>query len=518
MDLNHRKIKENKKLVLVSLYDPASQALRLLSTFLKERGFSVPQVYFKDLFTKKFPYTEKEKALFINLVKELKPDILGMSLRSSSVAAAIDLVKALRKNFLIPIIIGGTHATICPEECIKYADGVCIGEGEFTLLEIMQQFTGTKDSIKDVKGLWVRGEDKVYKNSLRNLIENLDELPLIDYSNDDKYLIESDMIKEGELLTKKSSLEVFTSRGCPFHCTYCSNNILKQIVKDKGNYVRQRSVNSTIAEIKHGMLQIPGIKKIVFGDEVFSFEPEWVEEFSRKYKKEIGLPFAAMFYPTLIDEKMLGFLKEAGLSHARTGIQSASERVRRTIYKREVKDEDILSAADKFHKFKLRFTFDLIVDNPYEMIKEKVQSLELLLRIKKPFELNLHSLVYFPKTEMTEMALVDEVITPSDVEGKHSYKGLNLQHVLSGKEKGDVFWNSLFSLTSKSFIPKSILRFFAKSAYLKEKPYMVYLWAKIANLLKLSFMAIAFLFKGEISIKDIFAGFKTFKDTTSVSK
>ena len=93
--------------------------------------------------TKKYPYVEGELDLLIDLLKQTKTELIGISLRSSSYTTAESVVRRIRKDLKnIPILIGGTHAIICAEECFNLGDMVCIGEGEPSFLELLENFQG----------------------------------------------------------------------------------------------------------------------------------------------------------------------------------------------------------------------------------------------------------------------------------------------------------------------------------------------------------------------------------------
>ena len=79
----------------------------------------------------------------VDLLRQTKTELIEMSLRSSSYTTAEAVVRRIRKDLKhIPILIGGTHAIICAEECFNLGDMVCIGEGEPPFLEFLENFQG----------------------------------------------------------------------------------------------------------------------------------------------------------------------------------------------------------------------------------------------------------------------------------------------------------------------------------------------------------------------------------------
>ncbi len=510
-------------ITLLALYDPDAIGIRTLATFVKEKeGITVNQIFFKNLFPAEFPYTQDELNMLIKLIKDLKTDLLGISIRSSSYKSALAIIERVRQEIKsIKIMIGGTHAIVSPKSCIELADIVCLGEGEYPVLEIVRNFFAAPSKIKDIPGLWVKDNGEVFKNSINELID-INELPVIDYSDNNKWYIENNQIDLRDPITESVVGEVFSSRGCPYHCTYCTNNILSKIMS-KGKFVRLKSVDNVIKDILSLKEYFKNLKKVVFADEVFAFDKKWAVEFCEKYKSVVHLPFAALFHPNAIDESTILLLKSAGLTHARAGIQSGSEQIRKDLYKRNESNAKIISFANICHKAGVRLTFDTIVNNPYETEPELRESLDFYLSIPKPFELNMHSLVYFPDTELTNMALKDGIITEAHVEGATD-EALRLNHVLLKNKamiynyKNNLFWNSIFSLTSKPFIPASFIKYLSRRKFLRHNPVHILRLAKLANIINIGFIGAGLLIHGEIGLKDAWSVIKKFSFTSSVNK
>ncbi|TAN59966.1 radical SAM protein, partial [bacterium] len=460
--------------------------------------------------------------LLIRLIKDLNTDLLGISIRSSSLKTAEEVVRRVRQELKnIKIIIGGTHAILSPEECIELADMVCLGEGEYPFLDVLRRFTEDLSETKNIPGLWVRVGGHIYKNGMNELID-IDNLPPIDYSGNYKWYIENDLVLEGDPLSANSVGEIFSSRGCPYKCTYCTNNILKSIMNDK-KFVRLKNVDNVIGDIINLKRYFKNLKKIVFADEVFAFNKQWTAEFCAKYKEKINLPFAALFYPNMVTEETVRMLKDAGLTHGRVGLQSGSERIRKDLYKRNHSNDKTVELTNIFHRVGIRLTFDIIVNNPYETEVDLRETLRFYLQIPKPFELNMHSLVYFPKTDLTNMALKDGIIRKEHVEGEAD-EALRLNHVLLRDKKmiygykNNLFWNCLFSLTSKPFIPSWLTNGLSRNRFLRNNPSCLLYFAKVVNIINIAFIGLRLLKDREIGIKDVFQVLKSFSFASSVNK
>ncbi|PIS36516.1 MAG: hypothetical protein COT35_10760, partial [Nitrospirae bacterium CG08_land_8_20_14_0_20_52_24] len=244
----------------------------------------------------------------------------------------------------MPVIWGGTHPNVAPEECIQVSDMICIGEGEHPMLELASQFA-KGENVHGIQNLWIRTEKEIIRNPVRAPVQDLDSLPFPDYGHEGKYLIEDDSVSGKDPALGAFNLNVMGSRGCPYHCSYCCNSVFRQIYKGKGPPVRRRSVDNVLEEIESMRERFPGLQRIDFIDEVFAWDKSWSMEFTAKYKKRVNLPFQCAQHPNMVDRDILEMLTDAGLERVEVGLQSGSERIRREVFERPVSDDSLLNVA-----------------------------------------------------------------------------------------------------------------------------------------------------------------------------
>jgi len=498
MDDENGEIKNLKpKTLLISLYNHYSLSLRCIYGMLKEHGYPVQIVFLKDpVFNDIIEPTKEEFDLLVDILLKFNPDLVGISVNSSFVDIASKISKLVNKNKKKTVVWGGSHPTIFPDECIKHADTICVGEGEMAFLDLVQKMENQED-ITSIESLWFNQNGKIIKNETRVPIQDLDTIPIIDYDKKNKYSIENNKLEYIDPYTLVSKVYVMAGRGCPFKCSFCINSYLIKI--QKGELRRKRSVDHLIKELEVIKTKFPKVTEIFFVDEVFIMDEEWVNEFCEKYKK-IGIPFQCEFYPTTVRDHLIKKYKEVGLYNVNMGIQTGSNRVRFEIFKRPTSDNVILNAANIFKKYKITPTYDLIVDNPYETEQDLQDSIKFLLKLPRPYNLNIFSLVSFPKVDLTEKMLSDNLIPQPDPKKALSQWRMTFE---GERSKESTYFNCLTSLLSKSFIPKILVNQLSKSSYLKKNPRLLTYFTKSMGLTKLGLAGIKQTLQGRMTFAKI---------------
>jgi radical SAM superfamily enzyme YgiQ (UPF0313 family) len=438
-----------------------------------------------------------EYDLLMDLIGDIDPALIGISVRSPFFNIATKITNRIQQELGKPVIWGGTHPTVAPDQSIQISDMLCLGEGEHALLELSQKLSKNQE-ISDIDNIWIRKNGKIKMNPIRPLFKDLDSLPFPDFVNKGKYFIEGEHISNQDPGLSAFNLDVMTSRGCPYQCTYCSNSLLHQLYKGKGRFVRQRSVQNVLDELRKHKEIFPKLKRVDFIDEVFSWDNNWVDEFTGHYKKDIGLPFHCMQHPNTTNRDIMVMLKDAGLERVEIGIQTGSERVRKNIFERKVSDNKLIKTSRIMRDLKIVPFYDIIVDNPFETPEDKKKGLDLLLKMSRPFYMHMFSLMYFPNTILTKRALEEKLITEGQVED-HVAKSFDQMYVSlkHPRPAQDTFWISLYSLTSKRFVPKKLIKFLSTVQLLQRHPGPLVSFAGLCNNIKLGLIAIKWLFEGK---------------------
>jgi len=510
-------INKRPVITLISLFS-IDLGIRYISSFLRSHGFITYIIFFGQLritpeitsnnyiLTKPIRhkvYPDKNDVnLLINLLLGLKPDLIGISVSSSCFIIARVLTSKIKERLNIPVIWGGIHPTLCPEECIPYTDMVCIGEGEYPMLEVVQKLEN-KQPLTGIKNLWIKHQDgSIEKNPLRELILNLDSLPypdFVDYGN--KYLIDkTKLIRVSPINASylKSAYSITSSRGCPFLCSYCCNSVLKSIYDNKGDYVRRRSVENVINELEY-IRENREITMIKFWDDVFTYDEDWIAKFVELYRKKIALPFTCYTHPEYTHKNIIKMLRDAGLVIIDIGIQSGSQEFCRDKFKRYQSNEKIIEFAYFLKELGVKPRYNLIMDNPLEDDEDFNNTFELMLKLPRPYSVILFSLCYFPKVEFTLELLKRGIIREEDVEGRN-YKALNNFFVYLDlvKDKKMLFRDTLMAMVVSGLWSERFIRKCKNSKFFKMNSKLLVIYLRLS--LKLGIFSPVMIYRSIVEL------------------
>ena len=398
----------SNRVMLVAFYNKKALGVRYLETALAAGGYEVRTVFYKD-FNSIRPQktTERELELLREDIEKNSPLMIGLSVMSSMYLETVDmLLDMLRRNFSIPIVCGGAFATMFPALLIEHgADYVIRCDGEIAIRRLADAVKSGNDP-RGIPSLCYMGENGVIMNEIAGITNEIDGygLPAVKCMN--ACFINGDTLTEGDPQLDTLSYEVIASRGCPFTCSYCCCSNLAGLLPKGIRHVRTRSVRSVIDELIEAKKQCKKIVFVHFYDEIFPNLPGWVDEFTAEYKKHIDLPFTIWSHPNAVREDVLKKLVKVGLTEVIMGIQSGSERIRRDVFHRYEKQEDIINATKIIRDSGVFWgCFDFMLQHPFETIDDLKESYWLAKRLHGPLELQLHGLNFLPGTDIVPMAI-----------------------------------------------------------------------------------------------------------------
>lgn len=263
----------------------------------------------------------------IPAIEEYKPDYLviyddgfnyltKMCLTNMRQAAFRIAQIAKQKN--LTVIVSSSDATDHYEKYLNNnADYVIIGEAEHTLQELLEALNSSSNNLSEINGLVFKANDQIIKTNARQIEHNLDAFPIAawDLVNINDY---KKIWAEGK---KEFSLNIATTRGCPFKCNWCAKPIY-------GNRYNSRSTENVIDEIEFLQKQY-GVSYFWFCDDIFGLKPGWVQKFRDEVKRR-NLKFRYKIQSRvdlLLKEDTIDALVESGADIVWVGAESGSQKI-----------------------------------------------------------------------------------------------------------------------------------------------------------------------------------------------
>ena len=147
--------------------------------------------------------------------------------------------------------------------------------------------------------------------------------------------------------------------------------------------MRRHTVDQIMGEIDYLLSRYNGIRMFIFDDDLFTFDKDWLREFSGKYRSTTRIGFVCNAHVRMFDEEAAALLKQAGCRIVKFGVESGSERIRREVLSRYMTNSDIEAAFRAAHKFGLHTSAFVMIGLPGEE-KEDVQATVRLLASLQP--------------------------------------------------------------------------------------------------------------------------------------
>ena len=223
----------------------------------------------------------------------------------------------------IPVIVGGPHARLLPDEIINIPaiDIVFTGEAELSILEY-----ANRRVLSQIKGIYYKDNGNIQRNAPNICIENLDEIPLPAY---DLFNI-SDYHSTKGIAKRHPASYVITSRGCPYNCTFCSSKALNPT---EGKRVRYRSPENVLEEIDF-LVKHHGVKELFFSDDMFTGNTNHLFGVCEGLiNRKLNLTWVCMTHVSHITEEKLKVMKRAGCHQICYGVESGDSEIQKMINK-----------------------------------------------------------------------------------------------------------------------------------------------------------------------------------------
>jgi radical SAM superfamily enzyme YgiQ (UPF0313 family) len=256
-----------------------------------------------------------------------KPDIVGLSAITMEASSLNQAARTLREaGFDGPIIAGGPHPTHFPEDSLdgKDIDYLVIGEGEQTFKELVEALLDGRDPT-GLPGIAYREDNHIRLSAPRPPIQNLDDLPFPAW--DLVNIREYSSFKSMSGLRRGVYANLFTSRACPYRCTYCHSIF--------GKGFRARSAESVLAEVKM-LVDRYGVEYLEIVDDIFNCDLERAKNILDRLHHEglqTGIAFPNGLRCDRLDREFLEKLRRFPAALVCVPVESTSSRIQKLVKK-----------------------------------------------------------------------------------------------------------------------------------------------------------------------------------------
>ena len=310
----------------------------------------------------------------INAITKTNADLIGFSVKEIFARRTIQIIQKLRKKGVrARIVLGGHYPTFCDTTLLQEfpeIDFIVRGEGEFTLLELVESMQGNRE-LKEINGLSFRLGTEIIRNAPRELVADLDTLP---------FPIRD---QTARLFQQSGEITLTASRGCYANCSFCS--IQSFYHQTHGRRYRRRSPENIVAEIEHLQAQFNCHHFKFIDDQFIGPGPKGREEIRQLAElmidRNLNIYFHIMTRVNDVDEGLFRLLKAAGLKSVFVGIESSQQRGLDVFNKSTTlaQNEHALEILDKLG---ITCIASFILIDPYSRSEDLMQNLDFLAQLK----------------------------------------------------------------------------------------------------------------------------------------
>ncbi len=319
---------------------------------------------------------DSENELF-TFLDENRVLFLGISFMTGpQINYSIKLITAIRERYREPIIVaGGVHPTLFPEDTLKSGlfDIVVRNEGEETVLELSRALCEGR-SLSEIKGVSYLEGKTIVGNPEREFIRNLDivslDWELLDIN---RYVFTDENGKRGIIF--------FTSRGCPFNCSFCYN-----LVYNKRRW-RGWSLEKSFFELDK-ILRLARVEKVVFHDDNFSVDKKRILGFC-EYLKRNSLEWYCDLRVDSVDKSILKEMSDSGCRKVFIGGESGSNNILDMIHKGYTV-EKLKQCLNLFINSKINVDASWIIGFPDEAKDDMWKTIKLVKEIRRLLPESIH--------------------------------------------------------------------------------------------------------------------------------
>ena len=320
-------------------------------------------------------------------LEEFRPDVIGLTVMTQKLGAAVKLAQICKEwDSNVPVIVGGAHPTLDPEQVLssKDIDFAVRGEGELVLPQLLKAIAA-KSGFSGIGSLSYKKDGQVVNNPICALIEDLDIVPLP----------ARELLMNAHNYSSEDMGVIMTTRGCPYGCTYCFHMWARR--------VRYRSIDSVIKEIKLVKTNY-GTRQFAFKDDTFTINRKRLFDLlQRMIDEKLNINWECTTRVDVLDEEMLKKMIEAGCNVVKIGVETGSAKILKETNK-GVTMEQIKKAAALLNKYNVFWSAYFMMGLPQET-EDDIRSTYTFMKELNPYYAGLGVYNPMPETELYEMGV-----------------------------------------------------------------------------------------------------------------
>jgi radical SAM superfamily enzyme YgiQ (UPF0313 family) len=260
-------------------------------------------------------------------VRDYAPDIVALTAKTLGWPAVIEIAQMVKAEYpRALVVVGGPQLSIYPKESMTWDcfDMAVVGDGEETMLDICDHVESGSE-LTNIPGTVVRTKDgEIVQNASRPVPKDIDRYPMPAW----------DLLPMGNyhcLTLLKPFATMVTTRGCPWHCGYCS-----QVYSEK---LRFRDPMLVVDEMEF-LEKTYGVREIVMFDETFTIGKKRMRKLSEEIlRRNLKVKFNIRARVDTVDRETLVLLKRAGLKSIHMGVEAGTDRVLKIMNKQITREQ-----------------------------------------------------------------------------------------------------------------------------------------------------------------------------------
>ena len=332
-------------------------------------------------------------------LKQASPDIIGITslteFRYEAFKTARIAREVLGKD--VPVTIGGPHVSLTADDTMRFQpdlDVVVRGEAEYTFPALCHALWDGKD-LSEIPGISYRKNGEIIHNPPADLPADLDALPfparhLMDMK---RYNFRLDVPGKGSF----PAAHIITSRGCPFHCSFCATSKLS------GRRWRHRSPENVLAELEDILKNQPEVKAVWFYDDTFTMNKKRVEVICDGIlERKLDIAFTCSIRVDTVNYDLLKKMREAGCFKVFFGVESGSPRILDEVCQKQITLEQVETVSKWLDDLGIEKNPGYIISFPEETLEDAEQTLSFMKKVGGIASMSL--LRIYPGTRIEEVA------------------------------------------------------------------------------------------------------------------